>query len=61
MHLHVARAIARRTERSIFSATRLHAMSKDVSGYVARLSSYLFAAAVYLNYVEGIKETHPKY
>jgi len=59
VHLHVARAIARRAERSIFSASNKHKIKMEVSSYIARLSSYLFVAAIYLNYVSQVKETHP--
>lgn len=61
VHLHVARTAAREAERSALRASGKHKVSAEVLRYLNRLSSYLFAAAVYLNYVEGIKEFHPTY
>lgn len=61
VHLHLARAIARRAERSVVAASEKHKLSTNLKSYMNRLSSYLFIAAVYLNYTEGIKESHPTY
>jgi len=61
VHLHVARTIARRAERSVLATSKKHKVSADVHRYLNRLSSYFFAAAIYLNYVEGIRESHPIY
>ena len=61
VHLHLARSIARRTERSVVAASNKHKVDEKVKGYLNRLSSYLFVAALYLNYTEGVKESHPTY
>lgn len=61
VHLHLARAVARRAERSVIAASEKHKIDANLKGYMNRLSSYLFVAAIYLNYTEGIKETHPTY
>lgn len=61
VHLHLARVIARRAERSVVAASEKHKMDANLKSYMNRLSSYLFVAALYLNYTEGIKETHPTY
>jgi cob(I)alamin adenosyltransferase len=61
VHLHVARAIARRAERSAFAIPARYKVNPEVKEYLNRLSSYLFAAAIYLNYTEEIDELHPKY
>lgn len=61
VHLHVARAMARRAERSVFAAAEHYGISERVTSYTNRLSSYLFAAALYLNHTEGIDEEHPTY
>ncbi len=60
-HLHIARSIARRAERSMTGAGRNGRMDTNALAYMNRLSSYLFVAAIYLNYTEGIKESHPAY
>jgi cob(I)alamin adenosyltransferase len=60
-HLHMARAVARRCERSIITAKDAYNIDIEVLAYVNRLSSYLFAAALYLNLKEGIAESHPTY
>ncbi len=60
-HLHVARAIARRAERSIVDASVEYPIGKEVISYANRLSSFLFVAALYVNKLEGIEETHPSY
>ncbi len=59
--LHLARAVARRAERSVVAAGGSYKVEKGVIAYLNRLSSYLFAAALYMNHVEGIKESHPTY
>lgn len=61
VHLHIARAIARRAERSVFAVPAKYRVSPEVKEYLNRLSSYLFAAAIYLNYIEEIDESHPTY
>ena len=60
-HLHLARSIARRAERSVVALSKKRGIDKGLMGYINRLSSYLFVAAMYLNYIEGVKESHPTY
>ncbi len=59
--LHMSRAIARRAERSVIVASGEHSIDRRIVAYLNRLSSYLFAAAVYLNHAKGIKESNPTY
>ncbi|MCL5238880.1 MAG: cob(I)yrinic acid a,c-diamide adenosyltransferase [Candidatus Marsarchaeota archaeon] len=61
VHLHLARSVARRAERAVVSAAEKHKLEQNIKSYMNRLSSYLFVAALYLNYTEGIKESHPTY
>lgn len=60
-HLHMARAIARRAERSVVSASKEYKVDRDVVAYLNRLSSYLFAAALYVNHEKGVTESNPSY
>ena len=60
-HLHLARAMARRAERSVVAAGKEYKVDKAVMAYLNRLSSYLFVAAVYLNARDKISESHPSY
>ena len=61
VHLHMSRAVARRAEREIAKASKSYKVDKVVGAYINRLSSFLFVAALYLNYIEGIKEDSPTY
>lgn len=61
VQLHVARSIARRAERSIVAASKRYSIDRNVLAYMNRLSSFLFVAALYLNFREGIEESHPTY
>ncbi len=61
VHLHMARSVARRAERNAVAASKKRGMDKNILKYLNRLSSYLFVAALYLNFTEGIKESHPAY
>jgi cob(I)alamin adenosyltransferase len=61
VHLHIARAVARRAERSAVAVPAKYKVCPEVKEYLNRLSSYLFAAAIYLNYTEEIDESHPTY
>ncbi len=61
VHLHVARSIARRAERRIVAVSEKHGLDDAVVAYINRLSSFLFVAALYLNFNEGIEEEHPTY
>ena len=47
-HLHLARAIARRAERSAVAATRERGLNPQALIYLNRLSDYLFVAARYV-------------
>ncbi len=60
-YLHLARAIARRSERSVIAASKIYKVDKEVVAYLNRLSSYLFAAALYMNHSKGVKESNPDY
>ena len=59
--LHMARSVARRAERSVMAATKDYKIDIEVIAYLNRLSSYLFAAALYMNHKEGVAENHPTY
>ncbi len=61
VHLHLSRSVARRAERDIARASKAYKVDKVVGAYINRLSSFLFVAALYLNYMEGIKEENPTY
>ena len=61
VHLHLSRSVARRAERDIAKASKEYKVDKEVSAYMNRLSSFLFVAALYLNYMEGIREDNPTY
>jgi cob(I)alamin adenosyltransferase len=60
-YLHLARSVARRAERSVVESSRAHKTDPALLGYLNRLSSFLFVAALYANHNEGIGEKHPKY
>ncbi len=60
-HMHLARAIARRTERRVLAAGKDYKIDNMAMAYLNRLSSYLFAAAMYMNAKEKVDELHPKY
>jgi cob(I)alamin adenosyltransferase len=57
--LHVLRAMAREAELSVLEAAKSHKIDENVKKYLNRLSSYLFAAALYLNRAEDVEELHP--
>lgn len=59
--LHLARAVARRAERSVDGAAKAYKIDGNILAYLNRLSSYLFVAALYLNLSAGAKESHPTY
>jgi cob(I)alamin adenosyltransferase len=63
VHLHMSRAIARRTERSLVAVSELYKgkIDQNLIKYANRLSSFLFVAALYINHEEGIDEMHPVY
>ncbi len=60
-HLHLSRSLARRAERSIVGAAGEFKIDENVIKYINRLSSYLFVAALYINFVNGIDESNPIY
>jgi cob(I)alamin adenosyltransferase len=60
-HLHMARSIARRTERMIVAAAGNYRIGNMVIAYLNRLSSYLFVAALYINFKDRVEELHPTY
>lgn len=60
-NLHLARAIARRAERRAIAAGKEYRIERGVVAYLNRLSSYLFAAAIYANMQEKVDELHPEY
>lgn len=53
---HVARTVCRRAERSIFALAEQEYVDPAVTAYINRLSDYLFIAARYLNFIQGIDE-----
>ena len=54
--LHMARAIARRVERSIVELSGLEKINKYDLVYINRLSDWLFVLARYVNKLDGVKE-----
>ncbi|MEO5493302.1 MAG: cob(I)yrinic acid a,c-diamide adenosyltransferase [Sphingomonas sp.] len=52
-HLHLARAIARRAERSTVAASQSAAISPEAVRYLNRLSDWLFVAARHVNQSGG--------
>jgi cob(I)alamin adenosyltransferase len=55
--LHVARAVARRSERRIVTLSRIEPVSELVGAYMNRLSSLLFVLARLTNQMNSISET----
>jgi cob(I)alamin adenosyltransferase len=51
--LHLTRAVCRRTERRIVSASRSEAVNPEILPFFNRLSTYLFNLARYVNMREG--------
>lgn len=60
-YLHLARSVARRAERSTVALTKETKVNPNILRYLNRLSSFFFAAALYVNKKEGIDETNPTY
>ncbi|MGD0510502.1 MAG: cob(I)yrinic acid a,c-diamide adenosyltransferase [Candidatus Micrarchaeaceae archaeon] len=60
-HLHVARAIARRTERNLVRFAKAHGSDLGLSPYMNRLSSFLFVSALYINHTAKVEERNPRY
>ncbi len=59
--LHLARAVARRAERSIVTLSKNRGVDKEVLAFINRLSSFLFVAALFVNKKEGVAEKNPTY
>lgn len=60
-HLHFARAVARRAERTIVALSRKRKLNPEMLRYLNRLSSLLYAMALLANERAGVKEKHPTY
>ncbi|MDH5483623.1 MAG: cob(I)yrinic acid a,c-diamide adenosyltransferase [Gammaproteobacteria bacterium] len=57
-HCQLARAVCRRTERSIVSLSREFTFSEQITAYINRLSDLLFVASRALNRVTGEAEIY---
>lgn len=53
---HMARTVCRRAERNILALSRKEYVDPTVLRYINRLSDYLFAAARYVNFINGVSE-----
>lgn len=53
---HVARTVCRKTERIVVSLASHEYVDPAVIKYLNRLSDYLFAAARYINFMNGVSE-----
>ena len=60
-HLHLARAVARRAERSAVRLSKERMINGDMLRFLNRTSSLLFACALYTNMKKRIKEENPTY
>jgi cob(I)alamin adenosyltransferase len=60
-HLHLARSVARRAERKVVAVSAKHKIDENVLRYMNRVSSFLFTAALYVNHINGVEESHPVY
>ncbi|MCW6159624.1 MAG: cob(I)yrinic acid a,c-diamide adenosyltransferase [Candidatus Micrarchaeales archaeon] len=60
-YLHLARAAARRAERSVVALSSENKINPALLQYLNRLSSFFFVAALYMNKKEGIEEFNPTY
>ena len=58
-HLHLARAVTRRTERHCVTLSRTEKINPHVLQYLNRLSDLLFVLARYLNRLQSVPEPHP--
>ena len=57
----IARTISRRLERTVVSLSKKKKLNAELLQYLNRLSSVLFALARFVEFVQKIKYTHPKY
>jgi cob(I)alamin adenosyltransferase len=59
--LHMARAISRRTERRLVSASAKEGFNPEILRYINRLADFLHVAARYANHIDGRSENAPVY
>ncbi|MCS7183982.1 MAG: cob(I)yrinic acid a,c-diamide adenosyltransferase [Patescibacteria group bacterium] len=59
--LHYLRAIVRRLERNLITLNKKRKIDKNILIYFNRLSSYLYALALYSVFRKKLKEDHPTY
>ncbi|HTT35391.1 MAG TPA: cob(I)yrinic acid a,c-diamide adenosyltransferase [Thermoplasmata archaeon] len=59
--LHVARAVARRAERSVLALHAVEPVARDLRVWLNRVSDLLFVAALWANRRDGFAETPPDY
>ena len=59
--LHVARTVARRAERELWTLNRAAPVSEDLLKWLNRLSDLLFALALSVNRSDGFRELAPDY
>lgn len=55
-HLHLARSVCRRAERSIVTLANVESINQELVPFLNRLSTYLFNAARLANALEGRKD-----
>jgi cob(I)alamin adenosyltransferase len=55
-HIHLARAICRRAERTVVNLSQSEEISKDAVRFLNRLSDFLFILARYENLLSGVTE-----
>ncbi|HUC38518.1 MAG TPA: cob(I)yrinic acid a,c-diamide adenosyltransferase [Candidatus Acidoferrum sp.] len=60
-HLHFARSVARRAERSAVALSHEQETNSHLIAFLNRTSSLLFVAALYMNKKAGVEESHPTY
>jgi len=60
-HLHLARAVARRTERDIVALSRVEKISPKILQYLNRLSDLCFVLARYVNKTQAVPEASPTF
>lgn len=60
-YLHLARALARRTERQCVSLSRTESLNPQILRYLNRLSDFCFVLARYVNQQQSVPEEHPSY